>query len=305
METNKLHDLFQKKYDEFITELKSSFPEKTDLLEKSEQTTYDERIKLFFEMVKIKPVNEMPEFILPGFTIDEETWNKLSDTNKKAIWDYIKLLYMCCIFDKDCSHSETDKDWIKNSLSEWSRKLGSVDFDSLIKKFTSLFQNKTEEASGNSLPFPTLPQKLLKGQLAKLAEEIVKAIKPEELGLTKEVLNECEKSPSKAFDILIRVVSENPQIIESTIRRIAKSLQKKVESGQFKPQEIAREAEELIKEFSNMPEFVEIMTNIKSTFGFEDLETARKVGKEGSARLSIVQQRLRKKLEMKKNNKGR
>lgn len=301
--SDKLHSLFQKKYDEFLTQLKSTFPEKIELIEQSEKMTIEERMKLLFDNTKIKDNNEKPDFIIPGFTMNEESWMNLTDTNKKTIWEYIKLLYMCCVFEQSGTRSEVDKDWIKKALSEWSKSLENVDFNSLIQKFTSIFQ--TKDSSGSSMPFPKLPSSLLKGQLAKLAEEIVKAIKPEELGLTKEVLNECEKSPSRAFDILIRVISENPQVIEKTIRRIAKSLQKKVQSGQFKPQDIAREAEELIKEFSNMPEFVEIMSNIKSTFGFEDLEMARKVGKEGSARLSMVQQRLKKKLEMKNNTKGR
>ena len=52
-----------------------------------------------------------------------------------------------------------------------------------------------------------------------------------------------------------------------------------------------------IKEFQNNPKFVNIMESFRSMFNFEDPDMARAAGREGEARRSIVQQRLRKKLE--------
>jgi hypothetical protein len=42
------------------------------------------------------------------------------------------------------------------------------------------------------------------------------------------------------------------------------------------------------------------MESLKTAFGFEDMDMAKAAGKEGSARLSLVKERLRKKLEAKK-----
>jgi hypothetical protein len=70
-------------------------------------------------------------------------------------------------------------------------------------------------------------------------------------------------------------------------------------SGAIRPQEIAREAEELMKEFAGHSSFVEMMEGLKSAFGMEDMETARQAGRESSARMSIVRDRLRKKLDKK------
>ena len=150
---------------------------------------------------------------------------------------------------------------------------------------------------------PKLPEKFLKGQLAKLAEEIVKDIKPEDLGLSPEMLEECEKSPSRAFELLIQMFTKNPAIIQTTIKKIGKRLQQKIQSGAIRPQEIAREAEELMKEFAGNSEFVDMMGTFKSAFGFENMDVARAAGREGSARLSMVQERLRKKLEARKAGK--
>jgi len=152
--------------------------------------------------------------------------------------------------------------------------------------------------------FPKIPEKFMKGHMAKLAQEIVKDITPEDLGFSKDMINECEKNPSRAFDILFKVFSNNPDIIQKTIQKIGKRLQEKIQSGSIKPQEIAREAEELMKEFADNPSFVDMMEGIKKAFGFEDMDLARKAGKEGSARLSIVKERLKKKMAEKEARKA-
>jgi hypothetical protein len=109
------------------------------------------------------------------------------------------------------------------------------------------------------------------------------------------MMAECEKNPSRAFDILFQVFTNNPTIIQKTVQRIGKRLQQKIASGAIRPQEIAREAEELMKEFASNPSFVEMMEGIKSAFGFEDMGLARAAGRESSARLAMVKERLRKK----------
>ena len=61
------------------------------------------------------------------------------------------------------------------------------------------------------------------------------------------------------------------------------------------------EAEELMKTFSENPQFVEMMEGFRQAFGMEGHEDdLRAAGRDGSARLSLVQQRLRKKLDAKK-----
>jgi hypothetical protein len=99
---------------------------------------------------------------------------------------------------------------------------------------------------------------------------------------------------------LLQVFTKNPAIIQSTIKKIGKRLQQKIQSGAIRPNEIAKEAEELMKEFAGNADMVGMMDSFKSAFGFEDMDIARAAGKEGSARLNIVKERLRKKMEEKK-----
>jgi hypothetical protein len=294
--------VFQKKYEEFASELLSTFPELATNIQGALALSPDDRIKRFkteINMIGSTDTTVNPGVIMPGISIPEELWNSLSDSNKKAIYEYVKLLSMCSFLEGGFDGDSKGKEWMDDLMKDWKGKLDSVDFEGLMGKFAKVFAGN-KDASGNGFTMPQLPEKFLKGHLAKLAEEIVRDIKPEDLGLTQEMIDECEKSPSRAFTILVQVFTKNPGAIQGTIKKIGNRLQQKVQSGAIRPQEIAREAEELMKEFASNPQFVDVMESIKSMFGFEDMDLARQAGREGSARLSAVQQRLRKKLEAKK-----
>ena len=136
-----------------------------------------------------------------------------------------------------------------------------------------------------------------------LAEEIVRELKPEEFGLDPETVKQCEADPSKAFEILMQTTMKNPERLQHAMKRIIKRLQEKFQRGEFRPQDLAAEAEEMMKEFSENPAFVEMMESMRRTFGFEDMESARASGQEPTARMAIVRDRLRRKLEAKKQAK--
>ena len=300
--------VFQTKYDEFAKELMETFPEQSVAIAAAVALTPAERLVRFQADVKVhddEGVN--PGFLLPGVALPDDVWTSLSEANRKVLRDYVRLLSMCCFLEGFGSSEPEGKEgkgvpaWMDKVMGDWKSKLSSMDFEGLLKKCAGLF-GSDKDTSGNStggFKLPKLPEKFLKGQLAKLAEEIVKDIKAEDLGLTPEMMAECEASPSRAFELLLQVMTKNPGILQTTIKKIGKRLQQKIQSGSIRPQEIAKEAEELMKEFSENTEFVGMMDSFKSAFGFEDMDTARKTGNEGSARLSLVKERLRKKLAAK------
>jgi len=315
--------VFQTKYDEFAKELLDTFPELTTAIQAAVALTPAQRLTQFQAQVKVVGLTPTanPGTLLPGVVLTESVWAELSETNQKALWEYVRLLSMCCFLEgfgsEGGSEGAGDKSWMNDVMGSWKDKLGSMDFAGLFSKFSNIFGSAATDASGNptdasgaaagagagGFKMPKLPEKFLKGQLAKLAEEIVKDIKPEDLGLSPELIAECESSPSRAFELLIQMFTKNPAAIQNTIKKIGKRLQQKIQSGAIRPQEIAKEAEELMKEFAGNSEFVDMMGSFKSAFGFEDMDTARAAGKEGSARLSLVKERLRKKLEARKAGK--
>jgi len=58
-----------------------------------------------------------------------------------------------------------------------------------------------------------------------------------------------------------------------------------------------------MKDFSENNAFTELMKSFKGSFGMEDPEVARQAGRPEEARLNLVKERLRKKLDAKRNTK--
>lgn len=310
--------MFQVKYGEFVDDALGALPEYTTVLQAAKALSPSERLERFQK--EVKQVNEVcdeksdthtlnPGTILPGVTLSHELWNTLSDSTRRAIWEHLRVLSICCFLESG-NMGASKPQWMDDMMKDIKEKWKSVDMDSFIKKFSSFFAEASHEntestssAGGDEkgqeqgFSFPKLPERFLKGQLAKLAQEIVKDITPEDLGISKEMVAECEKNPTKAFSVLFSTFTSQPGLLQKTIAKIGKRLQQKIVSGAIRPQEIAREAEEMMKEFSSNSSFVEMMESLKSAFGMEDMDMARSAGKESSARLAIVRDRLRKKLE--------
>ena len=140
--------------------------------------------------------------------------------------------------------------------------------------------------------------------MVRLAEEIVRELKPEEFGLDPEMVKQCEEDPSKAFEIIMNSTITNPERLQGAMSRIVKRLQEKFRRGEFNPRELASEAEEMMKEFSENPAFVQMMEAMRTSFGSQDTNPGRAGSRDGSARLSMVRDRLRRKLEAKKQGKN-
>ena len=320
--------IFQKKYDEFAEDLLGALPEYRAKILLAQSIPAALRINRFQAEVKFKNTmggdaeefRKNPTTILPGVTIVDALWETLSDNTKKAIWEHVRVLSICCFME--AGFAEEKPKWMNDAMEaameDMKKKLESVDFQSLIKKFMNMMKpsddfkddsKESDEKSASGLPnvddmfkngFPKLPERFLKGHMARLAQEIVKDITPADLGISPEMMKDCEKDPSRSIQILFSTFTNNPGVIQQLIGKIGNRLQQKVMSGSINPQEIAREAEELMKEFAENTSFVDMLGGIKSAFGFEDMDMARAAGKEGSARLATARDRLRKKLEKKK-----
>jgi hypothetical protein len=320
--------MFQVKYVEFVEDALGALPEyHAELLaakgleEKVRLARFQAEVQVTVESMDVDvdadekedAPRPNPGTILPGVTLSDAVWGSLSKATQRAIQEHLRILSICGMME---GMSGAKPVWMEEMMKEMKEKLDSVDMSDLMKKFSAFFAS---EASGDSkedggdaaaaagaagvggFSFPKLPERFLKGQLAKLAQEIVKDITPEDLGISPEQIAECEKNPSNAFHMLFTTFTKSPGILQRTIAKIGKRLQQKIVSGAIRPQEIAKEAEELMKEFAGNASFVEMMEGLKGAFGMEDMDVARAAGRESSARLSMVRDRLRKKLEKRAN----
>ena len=305
MTTQPLEAIFQTKYDEFAASLLEVFPELADVINAATALSKADRLvqyKAFVMPLAGSPTRDpttCPGMVLPGVSITADLWASATEGTKKAINQFLSLITFTFVMkegkDTDSEFDfggEAFKTWANSFMDQWRGKLNRADFDSFAKRLADLFGS-----GGDRLP--PFPEKFRKGKLVKLAEEIVKELKPEEFGLDPDVTKQCEEDPSKAFEILMGSMMKNPEKLQGAMKRIIKRLQDKFQRGEFKPQELAAEAEEMMKEFSENPAFVEMMEAMKNTFGFQDMDMARAAGQEPTARMSIVRDRLRRKLEAK------
>jgi hypothetical protein len=296
-----LDQIFQTKYNEFAESLMVAFPELTEGIKGSLTLTAAERVYQYKNFIlnaagdpKRDPA-KCPGQILPGVVLNEAMWSSCSEKTKAAINQFLSLLTFSFVMKEGSANSfsqDSFRSWADKFMNQWRGKMDRGEFDSFTERFSELFGSGTDR-------LPPFPEHLRKGKLVKLAEEIVKELKPEEFGLDEATIKQCESDPSKAFEILMNSTMRNPEKIQEAMKRIIKRLQEKFQKGQFNPQELAAEAEEMMKEFSGNPAFVQMMESMRKTFGFEDPEAAAAAGRPESARLAIVKDRLRRKLAAK------
>jgi hypothetical protein len=192
-------------------------------------------------------------------------------------------------------------------LSAASFDAGSLDLSGMMAQMKEMAESpmmksmmeKLKEMLGGSgvsgaTPGFKLPERLFKGQIAKMAEELAREFKPEDFGLSPELLESSD--PTKIFAYLQEVFTKKPELLMAGAKRIAQKIQGKFERGELKREDLMREAEEMMKEFSDNPMFSELFGGLTEMLSGSDKET----GNEGSARRRAVQERLRKKMEAKK-----
>ena len=304
MNTAETSEMFVKKYDEFAADLQNTYPELKEVLEAALAIPAADRVAKYKAEVFSKThslsqsdLTKTPGTVLPGVELTPAMWETTSKKTRTIIFEYVSIMNLCVAFQGGDAGSETfTKEWADRMMREARASMSNIDFSKLSEKFSSIFGMK-----GDALP--PFPEKFLKGKLAKLAEEMVREFTPEDFGISKEDMEACERDPARAFEILMKGSLGNPMMIQSAMTRVAKRLQEKVQRGELKPQELVAEAESLMQEFQSHPAFVELMSSFKTMFGGDMTETemARAQGDDNNVRLSLVRERLRKKLAAKKN----
>jgi hypothetical protein len=311
--------VFESKYVEFAKDLLASCPELTTQIKAAIALDSENRKSEFKKQVLTscspkRDASKCPAFVLPGVAMPQELWETLSTRTKKAIQEYMTVLSFSFLIDVgtsgDLSGGDWTAQWAKTMMDDMKEKMKNIDFAEISGKISSLFgafgnggaSSSTGEDNFGS--FPKLPEKFMNGQIARLAEEIVKELKVEDFGIDPATMEAAGNDPAKALNMIMEVLTKNPAALQNTIGKLTKKIQQKIQSGALRPTELVAEAEELMKTFSENPQFVGLMESFRQSFGaFNDPEVARKMNGDGNERMNIVRERLRKKLDAKKNGK--
>ncbi len=264
--------------------------------------------------------------LLPGVRMTPKLWGEISKTTKNAIWNYLSSLILLSAAD---SSTEEDTFWndeefkksMENMMAGLKQAAGAVgggsgasgaagdaanpfaafgDMGGIFTKLREMAESfgsagASGAAAGGSgsgaggLPEFKLPERMFKGHIAKMARELAEEFKPEEFGISPELLN--SQDPAKVFEYLQELFTKNPEKLMGAAQRIAKKLQTKFLRGEIRREEIISEVEELMKEFSENEAFKSIFGNLGELLQM----SAKATGNEGSERRRAVQERLRKK----------
>lgn len=308
---------FSTTYTQFLNELKDTFPEflpalvaASELPDAQAQFTALWRPYTADAAAKNAAIFTTAGIgLVPGVTMTAALWSELSSATQNAIWKYISSLLLLAATDDD---SLWDLSGFKTSLSTMMAHMTSGGADlsgadlsgALPEGFASLFEKLSSMGIGmpGGAGFPDLsgvlpgnfkiPERLFKGHIAKIAEELVKEFKPEDFGINPELLE--SKDPARVFTYLQEVFTKKPEMLMNAAQKIGKKLQAKFARGDINRDEIIREAEELMKEFSDNDAFSSLFGSLGEMFKGSEPEGSP------SARRREVQERLRKKAAEKK-----
>jgi hypothetical protein len=290
---------FTSTYQQFIEELKTTFPEYSSPLTLA--AVHPDAKSVFLNTwknhTKDVALQNAAIFtptgvqIVPGLFMTDKLWSELSAGTHAAIWKYLSSLILLAAGD--------DKDglWDMSGFAEDMEKMmESLKTEDVTNMMSGLFEKLGKMAesfglkdlSGVAQNFK-IPERLYKGHIAKIAEELVREFKPEDFGITPEMLSSSD--PGQIFNYLQEILTKKPELIMVSAQKIAKKIQHKFERGEIRREEILREAEELMEEFQEN----ELFSNMFGSLGDMLKMNEKASGNEGSTRRREVQERLRKK----------
>lgn len=294
---------FASTYAQFLDELKGTFPEYTAALTlaASLPDSMTRFVEVWCSRTSQVAACDASVFegtgveLVPGFVMTSSLWGELSTNTHAAIWKYLSTLLLLAASHGseplwDISGFQTSMEEMMKGLREGGESGVFGTMFAELEKMAAAFGVKDLSGAAAGAGFK-VPEKLFKGHIAKIVEELVKEFKPEDFGITEEMMS--AKDPKAIFSNLQEIFTKKPELLMSAGKKIAKKLQAKFESGSIKREEIIAEVEELMKEFSDNEQFSELFGSLGEMLKSSD----RSTGNEHSARLREARERLRRKTE--------
>lgn len=266
-----------------------------DLLEQ-ETCNDDKYIKRFMRKigdhkahVSSKSDELFSESILLLKNVDfHELWHSegMTQEYRDTIWEYVQTLYVL----GETIISDSDK--IKNLVENFKKirnkeevNVGEGDDEDLINMIKNLSENQAKENSN-----PIFDEKFLEnGLIGGLAKELAEDINLEDLNLN---LSENSDNLNDVFSNLLS--GDNPMNFMNLIQNVGQKIQNKLENADIDQGKLMQEAQTMMGMLgNNNPLFDNLLKTAKQSVEEE----------KASAPLNPTQERLRKKLEARKNKK--
>ncbi len=257
--------------------------------------------------------------IAPKVIMTKHLWKDAGKDTHKAIWDFLSSLVLLAAAEEKHAPKEEEKNTVEEPDftkffdisgadvdmkkmfeglgSQFSNKSFGSFFDG-IKEAAENFKDKFADVSGG-FPNMKMPERLFKGHIARIAQDLAKEFKPEDFGLPPELLESNDTGAT--FEYLQQIFTKNPDLLMRGAKKIAQRIQEKLQKGEVRREDLVAEAEELMKEFQDNPMFKDIFAQLGSQL--------RGMGEGAnpnsqSERLRATKERLKKKLDEKLKKKA-
>ena len=293
---------FDATFRQFLDELRLTFPEFSSDLDSAQSRSPEENRATFLNIWRIHTSDVVHQKdavfdkgieIVPGVCMTKQLWSELSQASQTAIWKYLSSLLLL-------GASESTEGWdlsgFQHDLEEMFKKLkdgdalpGLGNMKDMFEKISKMAETFGFKDFGEMKEKFKFPERMFKGHLAKIIQELVEEFKPEDFGITPDLVE--NNDPAKVFEILQEIFTKNPEMLTTAAQKIGKKIQAKFQRGEIRREDILQEAEELMKEVSEN----EVFSSLFGTIGEMMRNSEKSSGNEGSARRREVQERLRKK----------
>lgn len=308
----------------FCDELRLTFPELKVYIDRAATTSNEQFWKSWQNSLSIlldrsaeRLFSEKKGFIIGAVRLTPAVWAELSEETQNAIWAYLRTMALESAMDETLTAETTqtlhdilvasrpDADLLESHMKPMMEKLkgllGSFGLEGGIGGI---------DISGLSdFPMPEIPERLRKGRIAKLAEDMAKQFDPAEFGIDPALMKSDDIG-----DVLKRLAElfqKDPTLLIGGAKRVAERIKTQIMGGSLNREELMAEAQEFVALFKEHPLFKEAIAKFESLTGAGGLGAlfGSGSGSDGggggpSDRLRSVQERLRKKMEARNNSKG-
>jgi hypothetical protein len=147
------------------------------------------------------------------------------------------------------------------------------------------------------IPMPEIPERLRKGRIARMAEEMAKQFNPADFGIDPALL---QGSMEDVLKTLAEIYQRDPTILITGAKRVADKIKRQILGGSLNRDELIAEAREFVELFKEHPLFKEAIAKFQGMVGEGGLAemfgaVAGGGGGAPSERLRAVRERLQKK----------
>jgi len=267
-------DEFAKVMRDFINDIRTTFPEYTDLIKKwwndEDRNNNEANMKTLFKFCQkkypprffeilyqsdtlFKNDSEIDTEFLPNI-IFKNLWNcDISDKTRDTIWKYLQLILFSVIGTMNDKNAFGDTAKLFEAINDEDFK---AKLEETLSGMQDLFSASNNADCSDNIPnfnMEDMPNVndlhnhitgMLDGKLGKLAKEIAEE--------TANELNMDMENVTDMKDVFNKLI-KNPTKLMGLVKNIGSKLDERIKSGEIKESEIMAEATEMMQKMKNMP----------------------------------------------------